>query len=430
MSNKKYNLSNQLLKRSLKSIPLASQTFSKSITQYPEGCSPLFIKKAKASHIVDIDDNKYLDFVNCLASVSLGYCYKEVDAAIIQQLSNGISFSLPHLLETEVAEELIKIIPCAEKVRFGKNGTDATSAAIRLARAYTKKDHIAVCGYHGWQDWYIASTTKNEGIPEETKKLTHKFQYNNIKSLEAILKMYDNNVAAVILEPMNIEFPKDNFLQKVKELTHKYNAVLIFDEVVTGFRYSLGGAQEYFKVTPDLASFGKSIANGCPLSAIVGKNEIMKKMEDIFFSGTFAGETLSLAAAKATINVYKNKKVIDHFYNLGTYLNTELNKIIKRNKAEDVFHLSGHPAWIFLHVQDQEQFSSYEIKTLFLQEMFQKGILILFTHNLSYSHTKQDIDTLLDAYSEVIPLIIQAIKTNSLKEKIKGKILQPLFKVR
>jgi glutamate-1-semialdehyde 2,1-aminomutase len=343
-------------------------------------------------------------------------------------MKNGVTFSLPHILEMEVAEKLIEIIPCADKVRFAKNGTDATSASIRIARAYTDREHIAVCGYHGWQDWYIGSTTRDLGVPKAVKELTHKFEYNNIKSLEKIFQ--EQELACVIMEPMNVEYPQDNFLEKVKELTHKNNALLIFDETITGFRYSLGGAQELFNVIPDLATFGKGMANGYPLSAVVGRNEIMQKVEDIFFSGTFGGETLSLASANVIIDKYKKYNVVKHFEEVGVDLLIQLNQLIDNNDLNDIFYTSGHPSWSFLHIKGQDNYSSFEIKTFFLQEMFKKGILTLGAHNLSFSHTKKDIDKLIKVYQEVLPLIKQHIRKDTLIENITGDILQPLFKVR
>jgi glutamate-1-semialdehyde 2,1-aminomutase len=328
----------------------------------------------------------------------------------------------------EVAEKLIEIIPCADKVRFAKNGTDATSASIRIARAYTDREHIAVCGYHGWQDWYIGSTTRDLGVPKAVKELTHKFEYNNIKSLEKIFQ--EQELACVIMEPMNVEYPQDTFLEKVKELTHKNNALLIFDETITGFRYSLGGAQELFNVIPDLATFGKGMANGYPLSAVVGRNEIMQKVEDIFFSGTFGGETLSLASANVIIDKYKKYNVVKHFEEVGVDLLIQLNQLIDNNDLNDIFYASGHPSWSFLHIKGQDNYSSFEIKTFFLQEMFKKGILTLGAHNLSFSHTKKDIDKLIKVYQEVLPLIKQHIRKDTLIENITGDILQPLFKVR
>ena len=423
-----YKKSEKLLERALKSIPLASQTFSKSLTQYPKGVSPFFIKKGKGSKVWDVDGNEYIDFVSSLLSVTLGYCDKDIDSAVQEQMKNGVTFSLPHTLEMEVAEKLIGIIPCAEKVRFAKNGTDATSASIRIARAYTGKEHIAVCGYHGWQDWYIGSTTRDLGVPKTVKELTHKFEYNNIESLEKIFQ--EQELACVIMEPMNIEYPQDNFLEKVKELTHKHKALLIFDEMITGFRYALGGAQELFNVIPDLATFGKGMANGYPLSAVVGSNKIMQKVEDIFFSGTFGGETLSLAAANAVLDKYKTQRVTEYFNEMGSYLLEDLDTLIDNEELNDVFWTSGHPSWSFLHIKAQLQYSDFEIKTFFLQEMFKRGVLTLGSHNLSFSHSKEDIGKLLDTYRVVLPMVKKHIEQQDLLENIHGDILQPLFKVR
>jgi glutamate-1-semialdehyde 2,1-aminomutase len=423
-----YKKSEQLLARALKSIPLASQTFSKSLTQYPRGVSPFFINKGKGSKILDADGNEYIDFVNSLAAVTLGYCDKDVDKAVQEQMKNGVIFSLPHTLEMKVAEKLIEIIPCAEKVRFAKNGTDATSASIRIARAYTGKEHIAVCGYHGWQDWYIGSTARDLGVPNAVKKLTHKFEYNNINSLEKLF--HEHELACVIMEPMNVEYQENNFLEKVKELAHQNNALLIFDETITGFRYSLGGAQELFNVIPDLATFGKGMANGYPLSAVVGSNKIMQQVEDIFFSGTFGGETLSLAAANAVINKYKKEGVIEHFYEIGTYLLEQLDRLIDNEVLGDIFWTSGHPSWSFLHIKEQEKYSSFEIKTFFLQESLKRGIITLGGHNLSFSHTRKEIDRLIEVYSIVLPMVKRHVNNQDLLDNIHGKILEPLFKVR
>jgi len=313
-------------------------------------------------------------------------------------------------------------------VRFAKNGTDATSAAIRIARAYTGKEHIAVCGYHGWQDWYIGSTTRDLGVPQSVKELTHKFEYNNIESLEKIFQ--EQKLACVIMEPMNIEYPKDDFLKGVKELAHKNNALFIFDETITGFRYSLGGAQELFGVTPDLATFGKGMTNGYPLSAVVGSNKVMQKVEDIFFSGTFGGETLSLAAVSAVIKKYESQNVPKYLEEIGTYLLKQLNQLINSENLGDIFWTSGHPTWIFLHIKEQKEYFSFEIQTFFLQEMFKRGILTLGSHNLSFSHTKEDIDRLMKVYAEVLPMIKHHINNKDLLENIQGEILKPLFKVR
>ena len=283
---------------------------------------------ANGSHFWDVDGNEYIDFVNGLACVTLGYCDPDVDVAVQNQMKSGVTFSLPHKLEMEVAELLVEMIPCAEKVRFAKNGTDATSGAIRVARAYTGRDRVAVCGYHGWQDWYIGSTTRDLGVPKAVKQLTHVFVYNDIDSLNRLLEEHHGEFAAVILEPMNVAYPQDGFLEKVRAVTQQHGALLIFDETITGFRYAKGGAQQEFGVTPDLATFGKGMANGYPLSALVGKAEYMDVVEKIFFSGTFGGETLSLAAAKAVLTKLRQEPVIATLKAQGQKIIDSVNRII------------------------------------------------------------------------------------------------------
>ncbi len=425
-----YHQSSQWLKRAEKTIPLGSQTFSKSRIAYPKHVSPLFIKRGQGCQVWDADDNQYTDFVSGLLSVSLGYCNPAVDKAVIEQIKSGVTFSLPHKLEMDVAEKLVELIPCADMVRFGKNGSDATSAAIRLARAYTKKEHVAVCGYHGWQDWYIGSTTRDLGVPESTKSLTHTFKYNDIASLKQIFEQQRNKVAAVMLEPMNINFPEHNFLLEVQTLCKKNGAVLIFDETITGFRYHLGGAQKLFGITPDLATFGKGMANGYPISAVVGRKDIMMLMEDIFFSGTFAGETLSLAAAKATLNQLQNNSILKHIHNMGQTLIEGVNNIIEQYKAHDWLSICGHPSWSFFIIQDKGIYSAIELKSLYLQNMLNNGILINASHNLSYAHKKADIENLLEIYQQTIKLLVDTIVQENFSTVFHGKLLEPVFRVR
>lgn len=428
--NNRYRQSVDHLARAERTIPLGSQTFSKSRTQYPIGISPLYIGKAKGCKVWDIDGNEYVDLVNSLASITLGYGDKGVERAVKKQLRKGVSFSLPGTLEAEVAELIVSMVPSAEMVRFSKNGTDATSAAIRLSRAFTGRDHIAVCGYHGWQDWFIGSTTRNKGVPEVVSALTHKFEYNNIESLKSILEKSSNQFAAVILEPMNIDWPNNNFLEEVKKETQKAGAILIFDETITGFRFDNGGAQSLFKVMPDLSTFGKGMANGFPLSAVVGRREIMLEMEEIFFSGTFGGELLSLAAAKEVLTRYVNEDVCEKLEINGSAIFKEVNSIITENKLETVLKLSGHPSWNFLSWSATAHNTDLELKTFFMQEMFKIGILILGTHNISVAHDSKAREKITDSYSKVLKSIRNALENESLKSQLEVVPLQPLFKVR
>jgi glutamate-1-semialdehyde 2,1-aminomutase len=428
--SKRYQRSEELLEVALKTIPLGSQTFSKSKTQFPYGASPFFMSKGKGSHVWDVDGNEYIDFINSLAAVTLGYNDDDVTLAVKEQLEQGVLFSLPHPIEMKVAEKICEMVPCAEMVRFGKNGSDATSAAVRLARAYTGCDHIIVCGYHGWQDWYIGSTARGLGVPQSTKDLTHAFAYNDLDSLRELFNKWPDQIAAVIMEPMNVVEPQAGFLNGVKEIAHDNGALLVFDETITGFRFSNGGAQELFGVIPDLATFGKGIANGFAVSAVTGKKDIMKLMEDIFFSSTFAGETISLAASLATMNKLQQEPVIETMTKQGEKIIKFLRDLITKSDAEHIFSISGHPVWSFLLINDIAPYTQWQIKTLFMQEMLARGILTLGTHNMSYSHSDRDLDVLFEVYREVIPLLVKAIQENTLEKLLHCQVLEPLFKVR
>ncbi|MCM8788115.1 MAG: aminotransferase class III-fold pyridoxal phosphate-dependent enzyme, partial [Candidatus Omnitrophica bacterium] len=335
---------------------------------------------------------------------------------------------LPHKLEVELAELLCEVIPCAEMVRFGKNGSDATSGAVRVARAYTGRDKIVCCGYHGWQDWYIATTTRNRGVPEAVKNLTLTFEYNNIKSLEKIFEENRNQIACVIMEPVGVVEPKDNFLQKVKELTYKNGALLIFDEVVTGFRFSLGGAQEYFGVIPDLACFGKAIADGFPLSAIVGKKEIMKLFEEVFFSFTFGGEIVSIAASLATIKELKDKNVIKHLWEQGRKIKDGYNVLAREYGLEKYTQCIGYPPRTIITFKNEKNEDWWELKSLFQQECIKRGILFTGNHNICFSHTNKEIDYTLRVYRTVLEIIKDAIEKDKVKKLLKGEPVKPVFR--
>lgn len=430
MDDPRYSKSTKFLHRAEKSIPLGSQTFSKSRIQYPVGVSPLFINKAHGTYVWDIDGNKYIDLVNSLAAITVGYRNRTIDGMVRKQMKKGTIFSLPGKLEAEVAELVIKTVPSAEMVRFAKNGSDATAAAIRLSRAYTNRDEIAICGYHGWQDWYIGSTTMNRGVPQAIINLSHTFKYNDIDTLKSIFSSRPNKIAAVILEPMNSEYPRDNFLQEVKDLVKKNGSILIFDETITGYRYSTGGAQLEFGVTPDLTTLGKGIANGYPLSALTGKKEIMQELEKVFFSATFGGELLSLAAAKAVIQMHLDSNITSEIANVGLKISSELETIIQTYKISNLLNVSGHPSWKFLNWSGNYEVSASSLKTYFMQEMFKKGILVLSTHNNSLSLTAKISDRVINTYGEVISDISKSLSDGSLPDKLQVDPVQPLIKLR
>ncbi len=413
--------SERWFKRSMGLIPCNTQTLAKGYTQYVEGVAPKYLYRGKGARVFDVDENEYLDYNMGIGPISLGYAYPAVDEAIKDQLQRGITFSLVHPLEVEVAELIQEFIPNAESVRYSKTGAEATSAAIRIARAFTGRDRILACGYHGWHDWYAATLARNAGIPQEVAQLTQTFNYNDYAAFKALMN-YD--VAAVILEPVTFDEPDDGFLYKVQDLCHHYGTLLIFDEMWTGFRMAEGGAQEYFGVLADLATFSKAIANGMPLSVITGRHDVMQVLEDeVFFFNTFGGEALSLAAAKATLTEYQNNDVIGHIWELGNRLRTGLQNIIKNNKA-DFLRVKGYPYRLLIDIQPIE-FDPLIIKSYIQQELIRRGILWSGTFTLSYSHTEADIDYTLRVLDEVVFLTVDAVKQGDITIKLAGKPIQP-----
>jgi glutamate-1-semialdehyde aminotransferase len=356
--------------------------------------------------------------------LSLGYSYPKVDKAIQEQLSKGITFSLVHPLEVEVAEIIREIIPNAEMVRYSKTGADVTSSAVRLARAYTGKDKILCCGYHGWHDWYVSVTARNKGIPKEVSELTNTFNYNDIESFHNSI---DDDVAAVILEPVVFEEPKNNFLHEVAQTCNEKGIVLIFDEMWTGFRIALGGAQEYFEIEPDLATYSKAVANGMPLSILTGKKEIMQLAEnDIFFYTTFGGEALSLAAAKATLSEMMEKNVTQFLKEQGGKLKSGLQAIIDTLEI-DYVELAGYNWRSMVKFKDSAG-DPLLLKSLVQQELIKRGILWSGFHNMSFSHTDEDIEYTLRAYKDTLSILKNAVNNGTVKESIAGTPVQPVFR--
>jgi glutamate-1-semialdehyde 2,1-aminomutase/spore coat polysaccharide biosynthesis protein SpsF len=425
-----YTASAEMLERARKVIPLGSQTFSKSHTQYPEGGAPLFLTHGDGGRVWDVDGNEYVDLVCGLLPVVLGYRDPDVAAAVQRQQDSGVSFSLATELEIELAERLVEIIPCAEMVRFGKNGTDATSAAIRIARASTGRDRVAVCGYHGWQDWYIGSTTRNRGVPEATQALTHTFPFNDLDALQELLESHRGEFAAVILEPMSAEKPRDGYLEAVARLVRDQGAILVFDEVITGFRYALGGAQELFGVTPDLAAFGKALGNGYPISAVVGRSDLMSELERAFISSTFGGETVSIAAAIAVVDKMRREPVIEGLWKTGRALAEGVRTLVAERGLEDVVHLAGMDPWMLLRYQDHAAGRGVAMRTLVMRELLAGGVLSLGSHNVCYAHDEADIASVIRAYTGAFDVLAEAIESGSVEKSLAIPVIEPVFLVR
>ncbi|NSW92046.1 MAG: aminotransferase class III-fold pyridoxal phosphate-dependent enzyme [Firmicutes bacterium] len=331
------NISDQILERARKVMPWGSSTCSKA--PYLRPYEPAAIVKGKGCRVWDIEGREFIDFRNALGPITLGYQFPEVDEAIHKQLESGIIFGHPSVLECEVAEMLTEIIPCAEQVRFLKTGGEAIAACIRIARAYTGKDHIIQVGYNGWLNSLASGGPVlprqsggafTSGIPACLSALHHSCSWDDMESIKKVYEEVNGNLAAIVIAADYAQIEKGTtYYKEVRDFADKNGILLIFDEIVTGFRIAIGGVQEYFKVTPDMAVFSKGIANGMPLSVYAGRREVMQRCDKgngVIISSTFAGETLSLAVAKAVINVYKTCNVVDHLWKQGEKIWSSLSK--------------------------------------------------------------------------------------------------------
>jgi glutamate-1-semialdehyde 2,1-aminomutase/spore coat polysaccharide biosynthesis protein SpsF len=408
--------SDSWLERARAVIPGATQTLSKGIDQFVAGVTPAFLASGSGCHVTDVDGNTYIDYPMALGPVILGHAYPRTVEAVTRQIQLGATFTLPHPLEVEVAELVVDTVPSAEMVRFGKNGSDVTTAAIRLARAVTGKEVVLACGYHGWHDWYVAQTPRNAGVPLALRAMIDTFPYNDVAALEDALKRHSGNVAAVILE-QGPDDPRDDFLQRVCEVSRRAGAVVIFDEIVTGFRFAPGGAQEFYGVTPDLTCMGKAMANGLPLSAIAGRRDLMEAFDRVFFSGTFGGETLALAGALATIDEIREGAVIPHIWRVGERLRSGLRQIIDASGLD--VELIGHPprSALNFHVDGEV---SMELRGLFLQETVRRGILFGGPIFITYAHTEADIDKTLEAVAESFDVLVGAVSDGRILDRLEG----------
>ena len=400
-------------------MPRGTQTMSKCPDQFVDGVYPKFATHAKGSRIHTHTGETYLDFMCALGPIILGYNHERTNEAIKQQLEKGIIFSLPTLLEQELAQLICDVVPSAEQVRFAKNGTDSDLAAVRIARASTGKEHIAKCGYHGWGDWH-AITMRPYGVPSALKDIVHEFQYNDLESLETILK--NHPVAGVILEPQALTSPAPGFLEGCRRLCDQYGAVLIFDEVVTGFRWSLGGAQEKFGVVPDLTCLGKAIANGMPLSAIAGKKKYMKELDNAFFSMTFGGECLSLAAAIETIRELKEKDY-NHIWRLGSLFEEGMEHNAKKHELDINFAGSGPRHNLTFKDSHADPAG---MKDLFFQEMVKQKVLFSNVLYINFAHTESDIQETIDAADKSFKIVKE--NQERVDEVLQGKRSVAVFR--
>ncbi len=419
------------LERSERVIPGAAQTYSKSWRHHIRGVTPIFLDRGAGAVVTDVDGNDYVDLIQGLLPNILGYAHEGVNRAAYECARNGHSFSLAHPIEVELAERLCRLIPCAEMVRFGKNGSDATAGAVRVARAYTRREHVAVCGYHGWQDWYIGTTSRSAGVPQAVRELAHPFPYNDSDALDALLSGLPGQFAAVIMEPVNFYWPARGYLEKVKEIAHRHGALLIFDEICSGFHFGLGGAQRLFGVTPDLAAFGKAMGNGWPISCVVGRREIMKVFEDAFVSFTFAGDVAAMAAAMAVLDILESGDAYSRMTAAGTKLSDGARVMAAAAGLQDLFRLAGHPHWALFSFVDQNGVDDPATRALWVQEVTRRGVLILTTFNVCAALDESSVTTVLSAFAHAFKRVAEARSLGVSPESwLDGPIPVPAFRAR
>ncbi len=399
-------------------IPGGCHTYAKGDDQYPE-LAPGFIARGAGCRVWDVDGNEFIEYGMGLRSVTLGHAYPEVIAAAGKTLQHGTNFTRPSPFEIECAESLLSLIDNADMVKFTKDGSTANTAAITLARAVTGRDRVALCGDHpfySYDGWAMSTTPVDAGIPACVKALVHKFRYNEIDTLAALLDRYPNEIAAVILEPSRAEEPRDGFLHQVQLLCEQHGTVFILDEMITGFRWHLGGGQQYYDIVPDLSTFGKAMANGFSLSALVGKRELMERGglnhpdERVFLlSTTHGAETHALAAAIATMQIYAREPVVEHLWRQGEYLSRELSQVARNLGIENYFQLFGKPCNLVYATYGPDGEPSQAFRSLFLQETLARGVLMP-SLVVSYSHTNEDLDKTIEAVTGALSVYRDALE--------------------
>lgn len=423
----RYARSLDLLSRAEGAIPGQAQTFSKGWTQYPRGASPVFATRADGGRVWDVDGNEYIDWPMALGPLVLGHNHPTVNEAIKAQLDRGVAFSLPTEAELALSERLIAWFPYAERVRFGKNGSDATAGAVRAARAFTGRDVILCCGYHGWQDWYIGTTTRNAGVPAAVSELTVPFPYDDLPALEAMLERHRGKVAAIIMEPMGIVEPSDGYLAGVRRAADAHGAVLIFDECWTGFRIDLKGAYGRFGVAPDLACFGKALGNGAPIAVLLGRADVMDVLAEAFFSFTFGGDLIGIAAAMAVLDVLEREPVLDHINRVGGALMKVVTDLAAAHGLASHIGIAGYPA---RHVMSfaGDGHDGLLLKSVFQQEACLRGILAAGWHAPSYAHTDADVEQTRLAYEQTFAILAEGLKNDDLSDRLHGRMVEPVFR--
>ncbi len=399
-------------------IPGGCHTYAKGDDQYPV-LAPGFIQRGSGSHVFDVDGNQYIEYGMGNRAVGLGHAYPPVLQAVRDTLQDGCNFTRPSAIEIECAESFLELIDGAEMVKFCKDGSDATSAAVRLARAYTGRDMIACCADHPFfstDDWFIGTTKMNAGIPAAVSALTTSFHYNDLASVQALFENYPGRIAALILEPARMEEPQEDFLHQARRIAHENGALFILDEMITGFRWHMRGAQRLYDITPDLSCFGKALGNGFAISALAGKADYMQLggltqtdyARVFLLSTTHGAETHAMAAAIATMKVYRDEPVIERLYQQGQQLAQGVEGAIANHGLGQHVRLMGRPCCLAYATLDGDGEASQAFRTLFLQETIRRGILMP-SLVVSYTHSDTDIARTIDAIDGALGVYARAL---------------------
>ncbi|MFA4833309.1 MAG: aminotransferase class III-fold pyridoxal phosphate-dependent enzyme [Patescibacteria group bacterium] len=427
----------KLWEKAKKIIPGGSQLLSKRSEMFLPEQWPSYFKKAKGAEIWDLDGNKYLDVNASIGACILGYADPEVNKAVKKVIDDGSNSTLNSPEEVELAELLCKLHPWAKMVRYARGGGEAMTVAVRIARAYSGKSKVAFCGYHGWQDWYLAANLADDknldghllsgleprGVPRELKGTAIPFHYNKIEELKKIVSE-NKNIGVIVMEPLRHEEPKDNFLKQVRKIADKIGAVLIFDEVTIGWRLNIGGVHLKYGVNPDIAVFAKGMSNGFPMAAIIGRQEVMQAAQTSFISSSYWTERIGPAAALATINKMIKKKVPQHLNKMGKFIIKGLKQAASNNKLKVA--VVGLPPLIHFSFDYGE--NSQAIRTLFTQEMLKRGILASGGVYLTYSFKEPEAKKYLRAVEETFKLLRKAIDNNQVRKLLRGPVAHAGFK--
>jgi glutamate-1-semialdehyde 2,1-aminomutase len=416
-------------------IPGGSHTYAKGDDQFPEGAAP-YLVRGKGCHVWDVDGNEFIEYGMGLRAVTLGHAYQSVVDAASREMANGSNFVRPSPIELECAEELLGLLKGAEMVKFAKNGSDVTSAAVRLSRAYTGRDYVAICADHPFfsvDDWFIGTTPMTAGIPKSVRDLTLKFHYNDVPSVKSLFQQYPGQIACLIMEPEKDVPPRENFLHEVQRLCREQGTVFIFDEMINGFRWHNGGGQGYHNIVPDLSCFGKAIGNGFAVSALVGKRDLMMlggishdKERVFLLSTTHGAERHSLAAALETMRRYREEPVIEHLWRQGQRLADGMRQAVTRHGLDGFVEVSGRPCCLVYATRDRDKKPSQPFRTLFLQETIKRGLLAP-SLVVSYSHTDQDIDRTILIIDETLSIYRKAIE-DGVGKYLLGRPVKPVFR--